>query len=287
MDRHSHEARRPVVVDMSSLQRTGSSENGHGSARLLGLLVIFPLLAITVMAVAPLEAAHAQAPDSSVTVNAVNQFGQALPRDYYTVSQAVPYGPYNGQGETVAATGVTGSTFEAMGGNTYSLQVYDYGSCTFSHWSDGVVSDPVAITATGAALSFTAVYNCVGAVIENSGTITIYDHRTPQSDWAPCFALVCDLGTGPGASMYVGLYSSNGTLVGTGFSNENGLTFTGLNPSATYYIYPSDCDLCHGSTHDVLFSHWGDGNTTRPLAVTANDTSLNAWYTCTNGCGGV
>jgi hypothetical protein len=172
----------------------------------------------------------------------------------------------------------------------YSLQVYAYGSCTFSHWSDGAVSDPMTFTATGAALSFTAVYNCVGAAIENNGTITIYDHRTPQSDWAPCFALVCNLGTGPGAAMYVTLYGANGTVVGTGFSNENGLTFTGLNPSATYYLYPADCDLCHGSTHDVLFSHWGDGNnstTTRPLPVTANGTSVNAWYICTNGCGGI
>jgi hypothetical protein len=69
---------------MSSLQRIGSSENGRGSARLLGLLVIFPLLALTVMAVAPLQGAEAQAPSSGVTVNAVNQFGEALPGDYYT-----------------------------------------------------------------------------------------------------------------------------------------------------------------------------------------------------------
>jgi len=235
-----------------------------------------------------MQAAHAQAPTSGVTVNAVNQFGEALPGDYYTAYEAVYFGPFNALGEAVAATGVTASTFAAVAGSTYTLQVYTYGSCEFSHWTNGAVSDPVTFTATGAALSFTAVYTCVGAVIENNGTITIYDHRTPQSDWAPCFALVCNLGTGPGASMYVALYDSNGTIVGTGFSNENGLTFTGLNPSATYYIYPSDCDLCHGSTHDVLFSHWGDGNnTTRPLAVTANDTSVDAWYTCTNGCGGV
>jgi hypothetical protein len=250
-------------------------------------LVILPLLALTVMAVAPMQAAHAQSPGSSVTVNAVNQFGEALPGDYYTVFQAVHDNPYDGQGEDMVATGVTGSTFEAAAGPSYSLQVYTYGSCVFSHWSNGALSDPVAFTATGSALSFTAVYNCVGAVIENNGTITIYDHRTPQSDWAPCFALVCNLGTGPGASMWVVLYGSNGTVVGSGFSNENGLTFTGLNPSATYYIYPSDCDLCHGSTHDVLFSNWGNGNTTRPLAVSANDTIVNAWYICTNGCGGV
>ena len=272
---------------MLYLQKVDSRENGRGSAHLLGVLVIFSLLALTVMAVAPLQAAHAQPSSSGVTVKAVNQFGGALPGDYYTVSQAVYYGPFMPHGEDVVATGVTSSTFTAAAGHVYSLQVYAYGSCTFSHWSDGALSDPMTFAATGAALSFTAVYNCVGAVIENNGSITIYDHRTPQSNWAPCFSLVCNLGTGPGASMYVTLYDSNGTIAGTGFSNENGLTFTGLDPSATYYVYPSDCDLCHGSTHDVLFSHWGDGNTTRPLAVTANNTVLDAWYICTNTCGGV
>jgi hypothetical protein len=272
---------------MSSSQKVGSRENGSGSSRLLDVLVIFPLLALTVMAVAPFQAAHAQPPSSGVTVNAVNQFGEAIPGDFYTVSQAVNYGPFMPHVEDVVATGVTSSMFSAAAGHEYSLQVYTYGSCTFSHWSDGALSDPRTFAATGAALSFTAAYNCVGAVMENNGMITIYDHRTPQSNWAPCFSLVCNLGTGPGASMYVTLYDSNGTVAGTGFSNENGLTFTRLNPSATYYIYPSDCDLCHGSTHDVLFSHWGDGNTTRPLAVTANNTVLDAWYICTNTCGGV
>ncbi len=271
---------------MSSLQRIGSRENGRGSARLLGILVIFPLLALTVAAVAPLQAAHAQTPASSVTVKAVDQFGNVLPGDYYTVSQ-IAYGPMeNMQREYVVATGVTVSTFAAAAGSAYLLEISTYGSCTFNHWAGGHLSDPMAFTATGAALSFTAVYDCSGAV-DNAGTITVYDHRLPQSNWAACFALVCSAGTGPGASMWVVLYNSTGTIVGTGFSNENGLTFSGLNPSATYLVYPADCDLCHGSTHDVVFSHWGDGSATRPFAVTANDTSVSAWYACTNTCGGV
>jgi len=87
--------------------------------------------------------------------------------------------------------------------------------------------------------------------------------------------------------MWVVLYNSTGGVVATGFSNEGGLTFSGLNPSATYYVYPADCDLCHGSTHDVLFAYWGDNSTsTRPLAVMANGTYVDAWYDCTNGCTG-
>jgi hypothetical protein len=85
--------------------------------------------------------------------------------------------------------------------------------------------------------------------------------------------------------MWVVLYDSSGNVVGTGFSNENGHTFSGLNPSSTYYLYPADCDSCHGSNHDVLFNHWGDSSTTRPLAVMANGVFLDAWYTCTNTCG--
>jgi hypothetical protein len=87
--------------------------------------------------------------------------------------------------------------------------------------------------------------------------------------------------------MWVVLYSSSGSVVQTGFANENGYTFTGLRPGATYYVYSSDCDSCHGSTHDVLFSYWGGLNSTaRPMAVIAG-TSLDAWYICTNGCSGI
>jgi hypothetical protein len=237
------------------------------------------------MTVAPLGAAHAQASASGVSVTSVDQYGNVLPGDYYNVFQ-VAYGPSGGQRSLVVATGVTTSTFAATSGTAYTLQVYAYGSCTFSHWKNGVLGNPMPFTATVGTLSFTAVYNCPGA-IANNGSITIYDHRMPQSNWAACFALVCGAGTGPGASMWVVLYDSAGTIVGTGFSNENGLTFSGLNPSATYLVYPADCTLCHTSTHDVLFNHWGDGSATRPLAVTANDTSLIAWYNCTNTCGGV
>ena len=87
--------------------------------------------------------------------------------------------------------------------------------------------------------------------------------------------------------MWVALYNSAGKVVGTGFSDENGHTFTGLIPSATYYLYPSDCDSCHGSTHDVLFGKWASGSTNRPLPLIANGTFVDAWYICTSTCSGV
>src|SRR5437870_8635946 len=130
-----------------------------------------------------------------------------------------------------------------------------------------------------------------GLHYQTSGTITIYDHREPQSDWAACFALTCNLGTGPGATMYVVLYNSTADgknpykVVATGFSDENGHVFTGLNPSEIYWIYPVDCNLCHGSTHDVLFDHWGNYDKTRPLSVRGDGVVLNAYYLCNNECG--
>jgi hypothetical protein len=257
---------------------------------------MFLLMAFAISAM-PLSAAYA-ATGSSVTVASIDQNSNPIFGYYVVLSDS--------SGDTVA-TGFTNATFATSAGTAYGVQADSYGSCVFSGWSAGATGNPTSFTATSGTIAFTAVYNCGGSGSTSStggtggggsatsgesgagaGTITIYDHRVPQSDWAQCFALVCNLGTGPGAAMWVTLYDSTGTVVATGFSDENGLTFSGLNPSATYYIYPADCDLCHGGTHDVLFSYWGDnGTSTRPLAVVANGTYVDAWYICTNGCGGV
>src|ERR1051326_633412 len=113
------------------------------------------------------------------------------------------------------------------------------------------------------------------------GTIVFHAHRVASTDWAPCFALTCDAGTGPGASMYFLVYNSSGVIVAKGFADETGTSVTGLTAGATYGVYPADCDLCHNSTHNVVFDHWGDGSTARPLEVTAQSTSaisLDAFY---------
>jgi len=251
------------------------------------------MLAAFAVSAMPLSAVHAQT-QSNVTAISVDQNAKPI-FGYYVVL----WGSSGG----VSSTGFTSANMSTTAGSTYGLQADSYGNCTFSQWSDGVRSDPRSFSATSGTITFTAVYNCAsstsgggGGVTTTSresgagpGTITIYDHRVPQSDWAQCFALVCNLGTGPGAAMWVVLYDSSGSVVATGFSNENGYTFIGLNPSATYYLYPADCDQCHGGTHNVLFSYWGGGTTgsdTRPLALIANGTYVDAWYTCTNGCAG-
>ena len=83
--------------------------------------------------------------------------------------------------------------------------------------------------------------------------------------------------------MYFDLYDSAGNLVQSAYADEHGFTFTGLTPGATYYLYPDDCDMCHTSLHDVVFEHWGDGTTARPIAVQIG-ANMSAWYSCTNEC---
>jgi hypothetical protein len=195
------------------------------------------------------------------------------------------------QNGNVVADGYTPAQFTVNNGQTYAVEIQNYGSYYFQYWMDsGSVNDARNITANSN-MSITGVI-CDGppGTCRDSTPvdgITVYAHRIRASYWAPCFATACSQGTGPGATMYFVLYDSSGKIVQTGFANEQGYTFTGLSRGSTYFVYPEDCDLCHGSSHDVLFQHWGSGinsNPIRPLAAMVG-TSLDAWYTCTNGCG--
>jgi hypothetical protein len=91
--------------------------------------------------------------------------------------------------------------------------------------------------------------------------------------------------------MYVALEDSSGNVVASGFTDENGLTFNGLSSSAPYYlIYPDDCDYCHNTPHNVVFSHWQDGSTVRPREAGIGY-AYTAWYeyvplNCSTSCGG-
>ncbi len=135
------------------------------------------------------------------------------------------------------------------------------GSCTFSNWSSTDSDVPVQFTPVSGNQSFTAVYDCNNGGVS---TITVYAHRVPASYWSPCFATVCAAGTGPRATMYFASTAREACLIRDGFSNEDGYTFPGLTSGATYILRADDCDSCHGSTHDVIFDHWGDGNADRP-----------------------
>jgi hypothetical protein len=133
----------------------------------------------------------------------------------------------------------------------------------------------------------------VNGTIATAGSagITVSAHRIPASYWGPCFATTCtnpdaSCGTsctGEGTAMYFALYDSSGAFIAGGFANENGFTFRGLSRGVTYYLYPEDCDMCHGSAHDVVFEQWENGSTANPISVSVGE-NLDAWYSCTNGC---
>lgn len=100
--------------------------------------------------------------NASVSVDSVNQNGSSI-SGYYAVL-------YDRNG-TVAGTGLTPVTFRVEMGEQHSVQVENYGACTFSHWTDGVAENSVVFNVTTASMDFTAVYNCGGAALPGASLV--------------------------------------------------------------------------------------------------------------------
>lgn len=96
--------------------------------------------------------------------------------------------------------------------------------------------------------------------------------RIPSEHWGPTFESA-------DAQMFFVIYDSNGTPVTADFAAESGTTVK-LEQGKDFYVYPADCEECHGDDHDVLFKHWKDpSNTERPRHIVAGETGeLHAFF---------
>ncbi|TLX69493.1 MAG: fibronectin type III domain-containing protein, partial [Thaumarchaeota archaeon] len=136
--------------------------------------------------------------------------------------------PTNNGGSPITGYMIERST---NGGSSWSAPV-NTGS-TATSYSDIGLSPSTAYTYRVSAINSAGTSqpsNTVSATTTaQSAGITVYAHRIPAAYWDPCFATECNAGTGPGATMYFELWDSSGNFVQSGYADENGYTFPGLN----------------------------------------------------------
>jgi len=196
----------------------------------------------------------------TISIKSVNSYSSSVSLSLTSPSIAGVTATFNPTSVTPPAGGTVTSTLTISVASTASPGTYQ-----------------LKITGTGTgSLSHSTTTTLV--ISKAGGTITVYAHRIPSPNWDPCFAKTCSAGTGPGAAMYFVLYDRSGYFVQSGFADEHGYTFAGLDTSKIYYlVYPADCVSCHNSTHDVIFDHWDDGSKTRPRSVNIG-LAAHAWF---------
>jgi hypothetical protein len=187
-------------------------------------------------------------PASSVTVNAVDQHGNAL-NGYYTVLS---------QSGSQVGTGFTPATVQTTAGQSYAVKVSNYGSCSFASWKDtGSTSSLRTFTAASSALAYTAVYDCTNLPPVGEGSSSTISVSTVNSAGASV------------SGYYITLWQ-NGAQLKSCFSQ---CSFT-VSDGQTYQVVASG----YGSE---AFSHWS-GGTSGAFTVTTPSSggivSLTAVY---------
>src|SRR5207245_5795251 len=82
------------------------------------------------------------------------------------------------QNGVTVASGFTPATFTLNNGQSYSLVVNGFGSCSFDHWLDnGSTGNPRAVSVTSDT-TLTAVMNCVTSTTTTSSTTTTTSSTT-------------------------------------------------------------------------------------------------------------
>jgi hypothetical protein len=169
---------------------------------------------------------------SQLTVDTEGQGGNAMTGYYAVLDQ---------NGSAVAA-GFSPTEFNVTSGQTYVVEVMDYGACHFGHWADtGSTDRQRTITASDTAQSLTAMYDC-GAATAGSATINVSATNS----------------TGGSIRGYYATLWQNGTQVESCFSP---CSFTVSN-GQTYQVAVAG----YGSE---VFSHWSDGTPGRFYTVDA------------------
>jgi hypothetical protein len=188
-------------------------------------------------------------PTSQLTVDSSDSTGDAI-TGYYTLL-------YDQNG-TVVATGFTPVTFTVDTGQTYIVQVDDYGSCQFSMWGDS--GSPSFTSSTSRTVSIagdvaiTAIYGCTTTGIASSVTIDSVDQNGNAI-----------------FGYHTALYDSSGRLYDDGFTSASFPTTTGQ----TFSVQAESYGSC-------TFSQWSDGVTSNPRTFTATSGALvfTAAYDC-------
>ena len=99
----------------------------------------------------------------SLTISTQNTEGNVI-TGYYTVLN---------QSSSIVATGFTPAPFTLNSGQTYTVQVDNYGSCQFDHWADTGSKVDVRTVSISSNAAYTAVMNCGG-----SSALTISSQNT-------------------------------------------------------------------------------------------------------------
>jgi hypothetical protein len=183
-----------------------------------------------------------------LTVNTEDSSGNAI-TGYYAVLD---------QSGNAVATGFSPATFAVSGGQTYVLEVENYGSCIFDHWADtGNTDSQRTFTAASSAQVLTAVYDC-GSATTTGGSSTINVSGV-------------DSAGNPISGYYTTLWQ-NGVMLQSCFTTCSFIVSNGQ----SYQVMVAD----FGSS---VFSHWTDGTTSRVHTVNVSGTGttidLTAVYT--------
>lgn len=161
-------------------------------------------------------------------------------------------------------TGFTPMNFTGDAGKTYSVNVSDFGSYAFDHWSDNnSITRPRLVTLPSGSnnnttIDLTAIYKVVAKPTGGPATLNVNALSTNSSDQSPL-------------NMFVTVRSNNGTLVKTGYTP---FAFTG-SLDADYKVTVANYD-------GKMFVKWqddGSTNRSRMINLTSNMTLIAIYDT--------